>query len=220
MNNEKLSYRAGIFIGCLNGKGIQGALLEESFREYLVKVKLISGESGSAICTIYYSPKKNSFKMLVSSKTGNIDVKNIESAWYDEEIVDGYQIFVDGSFINGKIGYGAVILKNGKPVNEISGCVREKSLESMRQIAGETTAVIKAVEWCKKQGINKVTIHYDYEGLYKWPSGIWKTKNEHTALYAHQVRSAGMEIKWKKEAAHTGSRWNEYADRLAKAGAV
>ena len=52
-----------------------------------------------------------------------------------------YEIYVDGSFINGATGYGAVILKNGAVVDELYGAVAATEVNNTRQVAGELIAV-------------------------------------------------------------------------------
>ena len=61
-----------------------------------------------------------------------------------------FEIYVDGSFINGATGYGAVILRNGQVVDELSGPVDASEVDGTRQVAGELIAVKEALNWCLK----------------------------------------------------------------------
>jgi viroplasmin and RNaseH domain-containing protein len=126
---------------------------------------------------------------------------------------------VDGSHINGATGYGAVILKDGEVIEELSGAVTDSSLAETRQVAGELRAVEEALSWCKRNGVNEVSIFYDYDGIEKWATGAWKTNQALTQGYARAVRSSPIRIRWRKVTSHTGDRWNDRADLLAKRGA-
>lgn len=130
-----------------------------------------------------------------------------------------YEIYVDGSFINGATGYGAVILKNGKVVDELSGAVAASEVNNTRQVAGELIAVKEALKWCREHSIAEVSIYYDYLGIEKWATGQWKTNQPLTKEYALFVRECPIKIHWHKVASHTGNRWNDRADALAKKGA-
>ena len=127
-----------------------------------------------------------------------------------------YQIYVDGSFTNGSTGYGIVVLKDGEVIKEISGLVPAESVSGTHQIAGELYAVRKAIRWCQGNSVREIDVFYDYDGIEKWASGEWKTKQSLTRSYAAFVRSSGININWHKVNSHTGDRWNERADELAK----
>ena len=131
-----------------------------------------------------------------------------------------YQIYVDGSFINGATGYGAVILKNGKVVDELSGSVAVSEVNETRQVAGELVAVKEALNWCRAHSVKEVSIYYDYLGIEKWATGQWKTNQPLTKDYARFVRESPIKIRWHKVNSHTGDRWNDRADALAKQGAA
>jgi ribonuclease HI len=130
-----------------------------------------------------------------------------------------YHIYVDGSYINGSTGYGAVILKDGEVIEELSGAVTDSTLAETRQVAGELRAVEEALSWCERNGVNEVSIFYDYDGIEKWATGAWKTNQALTQGYARAVRASPIRISWRKVTSHTGDRWNDHADLLAKRGA-
>ncbi len=125
-------------------------------------------------------------------------------------------IYVDGSFINGVCGYGAVIVRNNVITEKLSGSLNDKKHTAIRQVAGELEAVKVAVKWCLSQSISEIDIYYDYKGIECWVTGEWKAKNPITQEYSAFVKQSGLKIKWHKVAAHTGDKWNEEADKLAK----
>lgn len=130
-----------------------------------------------------------------------------------------YEIYVDGSYINGATGYGAVILKDGRAVDELCGAVDAEEVNNTRQIAGELIAVREALNWCLKHSIDEVSIYYDYLGIEKWATREWKTNQPLTKDYARFVGECPIRIHWHKVDSHTGDRWNDRADALAKKGA-
>ena len=130
-----------------------------------------------------------------------------------------FEIYVDGSFINGATGYGAVVLENGKVVDELSGAVDASEVNGTRQVAGELVAVKKALNWCCEHSVDEVSIYYDYLGIEKWATRQWKTNQPLTKDYARFVAECAIKIHWHKVDSHTGNRWNDRADTLAKQGA-
>src|SRR5262245_7450016 len=131
-----------------------------------------------------------------------------------------YEIYVDGSFINGSTGYGVVVLNNGKVVAELSRSVPESVVDGSRQVAGELVAVKEALKWCEQHSIIEVWIYYDYYGIEKWATRQWKANLPLTVEYAKCVSECAIKVNWRKVNSHSGNRWNDRADLLAKQGAA
>ncbi len=129
-----------------------------------------------------------------------------------------YKAFVDGSYNRGKIGYGAVILKDEKVIKKLSGGIQTGDFSNHRQVGGELMAAMKVLQWCEANGVNSITVYYDYVGIREWATGKWKTNKIATKKYKEFVRSRDLEIKWVKVDAHTGDKYNEMADKLAFEG--
>jgi ribonuclease HI len=133
------------------------------------------------------------------------------------------KVYVDGSWMAGQVGYGLVILHNEQVIFEACGPVSEADSAGTRQVAGELFAVGHALRWCQKwcqqHPVITVEVYFDYYGIQKWATQEWKAKQPITQRYRDFVRSSGLNIRWHKVAAHTGERWNEYVDALAKRGA-
>ncbi|MFQ3660668.1 MAG: RNase H family protein [Anaerolineae bacterium] len=130
----------------------------------------------------------------------------------------GYRAYVDGSFINGRVGYGAVILHGDEIVTELSGEVT--SYQESRQVAGELSAVMRVVAYCKAQGIPQIDIFYDYAGVEMWATGRWKAKLPMTQAYQQYMSSSTVKVRFHKVTSHSGNPWNDYADALARKGAT
>jgi ribonuclease HI len=133
-----------------------------------------------------------------------------------------WEVYVDGSWMDGRTGYGAVILGDGQLVKEGCGSIADVNTEGTRQVAGELFAVGWALRWLRDQGVREVHVYYDYLGIEKWATSQWKAKLPLTQRYQafmKELRQQGMRVIFHKVKAHTGNLWNERADELAKAGA-
>ena len=88
----------------------------------------------------------------------------------------------------------------------------------IRNVAGEMLGAMNAVQWAKEHGYPAVELRYDYEGVEKWVTGVWRAKTPLTSKYAAHMQEAAEQIKisFCKVAAHTGNHYNEEADQLAK----
>jgi hypothetical protein len=128
-----------------------------------------------------------------------------------------YQGYVDGSYINGRVGYGAVLLKEGEVVTELSGGV-DRDTET-RQVAGELVAVMRLLTYCNNHNIDSIEIFYDYTGIENWARGQWKTNNPLTQRYAAFMKRSPVTVTWQKVKSHSGDEWNDRADELARQGA-
>lgn len=219
----KLRNRAEEFMRALKAAGIEGVIVEDSFRKYAVKVS-VSRDKFLGAAVLYYSPKSDSFSLKTHELKDRSMALLLQECW-DERSPLGeqpdsiYEIYVDGSFINGATGYGAVILKDGKVVDELAGAVDASEVNDTRQVAGELIAVKETLNWCREHSINEVSIYYDYLGIEKWATRQWKTNQPLTQAYARFVSECPIRIHWHKVDSHTGNRWNDRADALAKKGA-
>ena len=88
----------------------------------------------------------------------------------------------------------------------------------IRNVAGEMLGAMNAVQWAKEHDYPAVELRYDYEGVEKWVTGVWRARTPLTSKYAAHMQEAAKQIKisFCKVAAHTGNHYNEEADQLAK----
>lgn len=128
--------------------------------------------------------------------------------------------YVDGSYCNKKKAFssGVVLIHEDKVIKEIGFKDNNPALVSMRNVAGEIKAAEYAMLWALKMGFKKLILHYDYEGVEKWCTGAWKAKKEGTIDYAYVYGriNHGLEVEFVKVKAHSGDKYNDRADRLAK----
>lgn len=162
----------------------------------------------------------------VSDGVNGNSVKKASDTFAESEIPEPGQIiaYVDGSFevSLGRYAYGCVILTpEGEIIRESGGGDNPESA-ALRNVTGEMLGSMFAVQWCIKHGYQAVDIRYDYMGIEMWATGGWKAKNSLTQKYAEYMQRNAQRVKitFKKIAAHTGNKYNEEADKLAKAALV
>jgi len=196
---------------------------DSSFRDYLLQISIKNKLVNLGKINIYYKPSKKSFSLLTSNIKDAEVVENINKCWdkinnfatYSEN--SGiYEAFVDGSYINGNTGYGAVIFLGNKNIKEFSGNLADTST---RQFGGELYSVMEVLKWCHENNIQKIRINYDYIGIEYFATGKWQPKNPLAQEYKQIVISSKIEILWRKIDSHTGNKKNDIADKLAKFGA-
>ncbi len=131
-----------------------------------------------------------------------------------------YEAYVDGSFDKNKniYGSGVVIIKNNEVIEKISFSGSDEKYIESYQIAGEVKAALRAMEWAVNHNISSIAIYYDYEGIRSWALGEWKTNKSVSRDYKVKYDSLSSQVKvyFNKVKAHSGVKFNELADQLAK----
>lgn len=127
--------------------------------------------------------------------------------------------YVDGSYnnANGHFSYGAVIMYKGGEYR-LQEEFDDAELASMRNVAGEIKGSEAAMRFCIEHDIPAVDIYHDYEGIAKWCRGEWKTNKDGTKKYAEFYKKASekVDINFIKVKGHSGDKYNDIADALAK----
>lgn len=135
---------------------------------------------------------------------------------HEKEFIKKNQLYlyVDGSFYNGKVGWGWVAVINHDNIAEDHGCVN--NVEGGRNIVGELKAAMESVKWAfvKNKYPNAIVVH-DYQGISAWVTGQWRAKKKYTNQYKLWMQKYEGRILFEKCSGHTGIYWNEYADQLA-----
>jgi ribonuclease HI len=196
---------------------------DSSFRDYLVKLTVSVDGKLKGYLLLYYKPTKNTFSLrrqiedlavdclidFLWNKLNNSDIYSLESGIYEA--------FVDGSYILGTTGYGAVIYLGNEIKTEISGTISDVQF---RQFGGELKSVIETLKWCGENSVKKIRINYDYEGIEKFALGKWKAKNTLAMEYTHFIHRTQTKIEWRHIKSHTSNIKNDRADFLAKKAAT
>lgn len=128
--------------------------------------------------------------------------------------------YVDGSYEHSgrRYGFGCVfLLPDGRVLTE-NGSGNQPESAALRNVTGEMLGAMYAVTYALKNDFRQLEICYDYEGIEKWVTGVWKCKNPLTQKYAASMRAWGQKIAitFTKVAAHSNVYYNEMADQLAK----
>ena len=127
--------------------------------------------------------------------------------------------YVDGSYNEEttEFGYGVVMFYKGEKLL-MKGSSKDADLVDMRNVAGEIQGAMKAMEFAVDNKISTITIYHDYLGISKWCSGEWKANKKGTKAYKkfYDQCKKQVSIIFEKVDAHTGDKYNEMADDLAK----
>lgn len=94
----------------------------------------------------------------------------------------------------------------------------DTELAKMRNVAGEIKGAEAAMRYAVSEGLDKITIYHDYEGIAKWCLGEWKANKEGTKAYKRFYDSIKNQvlIEFVKVKGHSHDKYNDMADRLAK----
>lgn len=127
--------------------------------------------------------------------------------------------YVDGSYQagTGRFSCGVVLFHDGKE-EHFSQLYDDRELAQMHNVAGEIMGSRKAIQYCLDCQIKSVTIYHDYEGIAKWCTGEWQAKKAGTKEYKafYDQAKEKIEIHFVKVKGHSGDRYNDLADQLAR----
>lgn len=130
--------------------------------------------------------------------------------------------YVDGSFNKDRMEYscGVVLIFNGKELH-FSKKGSRKELAEMRNVAGELLGAQYAMAFALKNlgKFKELWVYHDYEGIAKWCTGEWKAKQEGTMKYRDyylEKIADRFPVRFMKVRAHSGDKYNDLADQLAK----
>lgn len=128
-------------------------------------------------------------------------------------------VYVDGSFhsATGEFSYGMVVLKDGAE-ETFSKKFDDPELAAMHNVAGEIKGAEAAMQYALDRELPAIVIYHDYEGIAKWCTGQWKTNKDGTKAYKAFYENASRKVKisFVKVTGHSGNKYNDMADKLAK----
>lgn len=136
------------------------------------------------------------------------------------EVEDALIAYVDGSF-NSEINnysYGIVLIYKNEVIETLNGTGNNGEAATMRNVAGELSGAMYAMKYAYDNGYKKIKIYHDYEGIGKWARGEWKANLICTKKYKQFCGniSQKIDVEFIKVPAHSGVKYNEMADELAK----
>lgn len=196
----------------------------ETWTECEMQIKGISGAIYKAFATMGEAEKFIVDDTVDSPEDINIDDINAQvekslSELKEDEII----AFVDGSYNpqEEKAGFGAILIDDkGIRTSLYKAYTKKLSPEfiDLRNVAAELEGVKEAIKCAVACNKSKITIYYDYEGIGKWIDGSWRARKELTKQYVSFVKEKQslITIEFVKIPAHSGVKYNEEADVLAK----
>lgn len=138
-----------------------------------------------------------------------------ESGVREDSFLADYDVYTDGSFVNGQYAWAYAFVKEGKVHYEDADVGKNPEAATMRNVAGEIAAALYAVRKASQLGV-KIRILHDYAGIAHWAMGEWKAKNEFTQAYAKMMNQYKGIYSFEKVKAHSGNEFNDYVDKKAK----
>ena len=127
--------------------------------------------------------------------------------------------YVDGSYNVATKEYacGVVVFHDDK-TETFSKKFADPERAEMRNVAGEIEGSMCAMNYCLEHDIRELTIYYDYAGVEHWCTGAWKANKEGTRAYRDYYKkiSQRVRIHFVKVKGHSGDKYNDMADKLAK----
>lgn len=171
----------------------------------------------------YSGAEYKSFKTQLEAKDyllGAVNPMKLPLLDIEQPSDDTMLAYVDGSYNIATKEYsaGVVVLWKGEEIT-FSRKGSDPSLVSMRNVAGETMGAKIAMQYALEQQVKTVVIYHDYEGVEKWCTNAWAAKQEGTQKYKqfYDQVAEQLDIRFVKVKAHSGDKYNEQADQLAKA---
>lgn len=129
--------------------------------------------------------------------------------------------YVDGSYDPNlkRYGMGVVMLSpNGEFIESFCMSGDNEMWAASRNITAELFATMKAVQWAIAHEYNSIEIRHDLAGTALWANKLQaanKIPTQAFQMFIDQARQK-IDISFTKVKAHSGNKWNELADSLAK----
>ena len=164
-----------------------------------------------------FASKEEAEKFISIHENGG----SFEEVKGNEEVKDDLiYIYVDGSFMVSKenYSYGFLVVKNDEILYEDNGVGYDKEAIALRNVSGEVEGAMKAIEYAIENGYKDIVLCYDYQGIESWALGTWKRNNRITQKYNEfmQEKFKLIKVRFKKIKGHSGNKFNDRADILAK----
>lgn len=164
-----------------------------------------------------FASKEEAEKFISIHENGG----SFEEVKGNEEVKDDLiYIYVDGSFMVSKenYSYGFLVVKNDEILYEDNGVGYDKEAIALRNVSGEVEGAMKAIEYAIENGYKDIFLCYDYQGIESWALGTWKRNNRITQNYNEfmQEKFKLIKVRFKKIKGHSGNKFNDRADILAK----
>ncbi|MDE6945589.1 MAG: ribonuclease H family protein [Anaeroplasmataceae bacterium] len=127
--------------------------------------------------------------------------------------------YIDGSYDvkTKRYSFGGILIIGDK-LYKFSNAYEADGYASARNVAGEIKGAGFIIQHAINQGIKELAIFYDYEGIEKWYTGVWKANSPIAKVYVdfrEKVKNK-IQIHFIKVKSHSHDMYNDMADQLAK----
>lgn len=176
-------------------------------------------EEALSFITMHGEELPSSADVLKPETTALISTEEKSESLPEDQAEDQVIIYVDGSYelTTTRYAYGLVVVHEGKEIHAECEAVKGE-YSSMRNVAGEVMGAMKAMTYAKENGYSNLVLYFDYQGIESWALGTWKRNNPLTEGYHSFFLSIkkDLHVKFRKVKGHSGDRYNDRADELAK----
>lgn len=158
-------------------------------------------------------------KAFMKGEEQHREIKQIDGLSSVKHGVSEAVAYVDGSYdLKTKRFSCGVVMFHAGDEQHFSECFNDAELAEMRNVAGEIKGAERAMQYCLEREIKSLSIYHDYEGVAKWCTGEWQAKKTGTKAYKafYNLASEKIQIQFIKVKGHSGDKYNELADQLAK----
>ncbi len=163
------------------------------------------------------------FKGFATLEEANQYLQGGDSAAAEDAVLqdpDVVTAYVDGSYRKeqNRFSYAAILFFRGEELHR-TGSDTDPELAEMHNVAGEIRAAEEAMRFALEHGAHTLHLYHDYAGIACWCTGAWKAGKPGTLRYRQFYQRAmqnGLTVHFHKVEGHSGNRYNELADRLAR----
>jgi len=155
-----------------------------------------------------FSTKEEAEQFISGKKTKEeIDKFNLPTA------------YVDGSFNSetNEYSFGAILFHNNKKLT-FNKKFEPDEFSTFRNVSGEVRGASFIIYYAIRHNIKELDLYYDYKGIECWYTGEWKANTTLTQKYQEfAIKNKGIiKVNFHKVKSHTGIKYNEEVDLLAK----
>ena len=177
------------------------------------KVIVESWEDAQSIIKECKSPKYKSFSIKEEAEA------YLEGRTYSDGVTEP-KAYIDGSF-NSKTnvyGFGAILIIDNKEYSFKKGYEEVDEYTENRNVAGEIKAAGFIINYAYKNGVKRLHIFFDYQGIESWYTKAWKANTKIAIEYQKFSYSMNgkIEVIFHKVKSHTNNEYNYKVDKLAK----
>lgn len=164
----------------------------------------------------YKGAEYKSFKSMLDARLYMGYEDDVYSGSEESDVMTAY---VDGSYLDSipAFSYGLIAYYGNEVIRDCR-MYNDENLISMRNVAGEIKGAEAAMKLALEKGCKTLHIYHDYEGIAKWCLGEWRANKEGTKAYKDYYDSICIDIDiiFHKVCGHSGNKYNDEADRLAR----